>query len=429
MATSISIPGGNNAPPLVFTVTGTSTTNYAKAFASVLQNASNNGSLTINVLSTAAPAHVQAPDNVVLNEIFSQSVLDSYTLDAGGQYTIVSVGSSTTVNGSAAGGDTVVAGAAVTYNAAGGNDNVDFIAGDNVFFGNDLSGDTITGGAGHDSIFTGAGSSLVFSGAGNTLIDLNDAGANSDTVYLGDGHATVNATGVSDTVVAGSNGQAIFGGSGNLLINILDHETSSGAASDTITAGSGTTTVFDSVGGSAIFGGSGALTFVGGASTNFQADTIVAGSGATAIFGASGNNLVFSTTTSNDNLTVVAGQGNETLNGGTAQNFSLFGSTTDTTGSLVAYGGTGNDYFVIGDGSESIHAGSGSDTFGLFTTLAGHGDITIFGWTAADSVSTDASNQTNVEDGKVVNGNYTVTLSDETTVTFMGVTSLSGHII
>ena len=444
----ISIPGGSGAPPLVFTVTGTSTTNYAQSFASVLQSASAAGSLTVNVLSSGAAPH--APTGTVLNEILGPTMVDSYTLSAGGEYLLAIPGIATTVNGSAAGADTVLAGGnltyvsegytvnangSVTYVAGGGNDNVDFVSGANTFFGDGASGDTITGGAGADSIFTGAGSSTVFSGGGNTLIDLGDKGTNGDIAYLGDGHATVNANGVNDTVVAGTNGQVIFAGAGNVLVNIMDNPTSSGAAGDTITAGTGATTVFDSVGGSGIFGGSGSLTFVGEVGSTvaghaFQAESIVAGSGTTAIFGASGNELNLFTTTTSGAVNVVAGLGNETLNGSGANSFNFFANDTDTSSSVLldARGSTASDYFATGTGSESIYGGSGADVFALDTT--GHGgNISIYNWNAADSVSVDASNQNNVSNGTVVGGNYTVKLSDDTTVTFVGISSLAGHII
>ncbi len=430
MATTISVPGGSGVPPLVFTVTGTSTTNYALAFQNTLNAAGSANTLTIDVLSSGV-----AQSNVsgsTLNEIFSNGDGSSgYDLTYGGEYTLALVGSATTVTGSGTGNDTVVAGGDVTFIAAAGGENVDFISGTNVFDGGSETGDTITGGAGYDTINTATGNSTVFSGAGNTLINLNDT-AGGDIAYLGDGHATVNADGVNDTVTAGTNGQTIFGGSGLLTVSIIDNSVSSGPAGDVIVAGASTATVFDSVGGNSIFGGSGSLTFVGEVGSTPVADSILAGSGGTTIFGADSNDIAFASAPGSGSIVVVAGDGNETLNGANAGDFSFFASSDTSSSASIStqvIGGTGSDYFSTGAGTEDYFAGTGVDVFALNTVGGSGASITINDFSAADSVSVDAANMDAANNGTLVNGNYTITLSDDTTVTFVGVTSLSGHII
>ncbi len=449
MATQISVPGAHGVPPLIFTVTGVSTTNYALDFQNALQAASGAGSLTINVLS--AGANQSGGTGTTLNEILSNTTLTSpYALNQTNEYTLALVGSATTINGSSFGHDTVVAGGAVTFiesnyavAAAGGHDNIDFIAGDNVFFGNNASGDTVTGGAGYDTINTGSGATTVFSGAGHTLINLNDtvAGSTGDMTFLGDGTATVNANGLADTVVAGAPGQTIFAvgpKTANDTIVIGGPDSPGPAGGDTVVLGAASVSVFDSVGGNSIFGGAGNLTFVGQTNTAVVNDSIVAGAGTTAIFASNNDNIVFASTSASGTITAVAGSGNETLNGANAVNFNFFGSTDTTnaaSNNTTIVGGTGSDYFSTGTGNEVFTAGQGTDVFGLNTVAGSNGadHITIYDFSAADSVSFNGESQTDVNaainSGTVSNNNLTITLSDNTTVTFVGTTSLNGHII
>ena len=450
MATQISVPGAHGVPPLIFTVTGVSTTNYALDFQNALQTAAKAGSLTIDVLSNGTDQSTGT--GTTLNEILSNTTITSpYNLAQTGEYTLALVGSATTINGASFGHDTIVAGGAVTFvengtglPAAGGHDNVDFIAGANVFIGNAAAGDTVTGGAGYDTINTGTGATTVFSGAGHTLINLNDNSTipgSGDIAFLGDGTATVNANGLADTVVAAAPGQTIFAvgpatASDTIVIGAPDSPGLAGG--DTLVLGAASVSVFDSVGGNSIFGGAGNLTFVGQTNTTTVSDSIVAGSGSTEIWGANNDNLTFASTSAAGSITAVAGIGNETLNGANAGSFNFFGST-DTANAAstntTIVGGSGSDYFSTGVGNEVFVAGQGTDVFGLNTISgsAGANHITIYDFSAADSVSFNGESQTDVNNainsGTVTNNNLTITLSDNTTVTFVGVTSLNGHIV
>ena len=447
MATQISVPGAHGVPPLIFTVAGVSTTNYAMDFQTALQTASKAGSLSINVLSSGAGQ--TAGTGTTLNEILSNTTITSpYNLSQTGEYTLALVGSATTINGASFGHDTIVAGGAVTFMesstglpAAGGHDNVSFIAGDNVFIGNAAAGDTVTGGAGYDTINTGTGATTVFSGAGHTLINLNDTSSvpgSGDIAFLGDGTATVNANGLADTVVAAAPGQTIFAigpATANDTIVIGSADSPGVGGSDTLVLGAASVSVFDSVGGNSIFGGAGSLTFVGQTNTSVISDSIVAGSGATGIWGANNDNIVFAGTSTSGSITAVAGVGNETLNGANAGSFNFFGST-DTTNAAstntTIVGGSGSDYYSTGVGNEVFVAGQGTDVFGLNTIAgsAGADHITIYDFSAADSVSFVGQDQNAaLNTGTVANNNLTITLSDNTTVTFVGVTSLTGHTV
>ncbi len=452
MAVTITVPGASGAAPLVFKVTGSSASNYAKAFEKAV------GTDTVNVLSNAGAAPTAGSN--VLNEIFSNSSTTGYALLNGGQSTLVDVGISTTVTGSTAGGDTVLGTGATTYDAVGNGNQVTFVDGANVYNGGAATDDTITGGAGSDSINTGTGFSTVFSGAGSALVTLNDSVGSASTAgglaYLGDGHATVVANGLFDDVVAATNGQTIFGGtdsSSTLNIAIEDNTTSSGAAGDVITAGAGTTTVFDSVGGNSIFGGAGVLRFVGGTpaasdstvpgTSSVLADSIYGGGGSSFIFGASGDSLTFAGDTSGSVSSFLAGAGNETLNAVNADGrVNFYGSSYTSSSETLVGSKTGFNYFVTGGnastvmsgsdttgGSESIMGGTGTNIFGIadggstahitiFDFASGNDSVSFLGQTASETKADLAAATVNAT-------GLTVTLSDNTTVTFVGLNSIS----
>ena len=463
MATTVSIPGANGVP-LIFKITGTSNGNFATEF----QNQVGVGTPNIRVLSngdtqisnnalnsplTFAP-DAPAPGSVIINEIFSTGTTAApvYKLQFGNEHTVIDLTTTNnTVVGSAQGGDSVLGNGGSTYIATGSFNQVTFLAGDNTYDGSSVSGgDTITGGDGQDTINTGLGYSTVFSGAGGTVINLNDTvGANGDTpgglVYLGDGLATVNATGSYDDVITGTNGQSIFGNAdlsatGTLNVIIGDNATSTGAGNDLIVANSSTTNVFDSVGGNSIFGGSANLVFVGGISTagDTVSDSIVGGSGSTFIYGSTGNDLAFAGDTSGSVATFVAGNGNETLNAANADGrVNFFGAAeASSSGSLVG-STTGFNYFQTGGGAESIVGGTGTNIFGItdggssshitvFDFAAGNDSVNFLGETAAQVTADLNSGVTSTINGQSA---LTLTLSDNTTVTFVGITSLTGHVV
>ncbi len=450
MATAISIPGGSGTPPLVFKVTGTSATNYALAF----QNAV--ASSTPTTLSNSPGVESTTPGalNEILNDNRGGGAQGSaYNLSTGGQYTIADVGTNTTVDGSTAGMDTVLATGAITYNAMGNDNQVTFIDGANVYNGGAATGDTITGGSGSDTINTGTGFSTVFGGVGHSVVTLNDTVGSSSSpgglAYLGEGFATVDANGLNDVVVAASNGQQIFGGTdtaSTLTIAIEDNAKSSGPAGDVVTAGAGTTNLFDSVGGNSIFGGSGSLTFVGGPPTSTGSgvisDSIYGGSGPSYLFGASGDNLTFAGDTSGSVATFVAGVGNETLNAANADGrVNFFGSSDTSSSGSFAGSTTGYNYFQTGGssstvaggtgtgGSESLAGGTGTNVFGIADGGA-NAHITVYDFAAGnDSVSflgeTSAQVTADLNAATVSSAGLTVTLSDNTTVTFVGLNNVS----
>ena len=194
MATLVTIPGANGVP-LVFKITGTSSANYGLAFQSEVGGVSTSNIRVLSsgdsqipstgVTSGIAPttfAHPDAPAaGPVLNEIFSNSTTPTYTLLYGSENTLIDVGSSTTLVGSAGGGDTVVATGVATYDATGDFNNVDFFEGENTYNGGTATGDTVTAGSGYDLINAGTGYSTVFGGGHSTIVLNDTVGANGDT--------------------------------------------------------------------------------------------------------------------------------------------------------------------------------------------------------------------------------------------------------
>ena len=101
------------------------------------------------------------------------------------------------------------------------------------------------------------------------------------------------------------------------------------------------------------------------------------------------------------------------------------GSGTDLLG-----GGAGNETFFAGHGNATVIGGSGADLYGFVNGLAG-GTETVFGFNTAkgDLISLQGYGpneaQNDLANAAVAGGNTTLTLSDHTQVTFMGVTNLN----
>ena len=385
---NISIPGGtgSGSGTITFTVTGNSATNYAEAFNAAVANATT----IVNLGDGGQPSTVAGALNIIMG-----SGTSHYSLATPGQYTYAAVTAPTQINGSA-GGDTILGGGNLYYVAAGGDNNITFNDGDNVFFGSAVGGNTIAGGTGYDTINTGTGSDTVFAGPGHSLINLTDL-TGGDLVSMLTGNTTVNSYGVNDTVYAS-------------------------AALDPTTTGT-------------IFGSAGTLTFVAGSSANTLAVTVVGGSGKLDMFGGNNANIVFANT--DGSATFIAGTGNETLNGTNASgDFSVFGDTVPADAASIndsIYGGSGTDFFSTGGGQETYIGGTGGALFHI-NDLGSGTDITIANFGATDYVnfaglSTDAETSLLQTASVVSNGNLTVTLQNGTQVEFLSTTSLTGHLV
>ncbi len=382
----ISIPGGQGStPPITLTITGNAAINFASDFNAGVQNAP--------AISSLSSGRDESTVVGALNLIES-SATTLYGLSTGHQYTYAAVTTPTRITGSTAGGDTVLAGGGVTYTAGGSGNHVIFDSGNNLYNGDSVGGDVIAGGAGNDTINTGAGSNTVFTGSGNTQLNLGDTSGGDVAVLLA-GNTTVSAQGVDDVVYASA---------------------ALGSATGTI------------------FGGTGVLNFVAGASSTTLPITVVGGSGTTDIFANRGSDITLETTTGK--AYVIAGAGNETLNGAAAVGgFDFFGDTVAADGSSIDQtiaGGAGYDYFSTGGGNETVTAGTGAALFHVNDVGSGT-TITIADLSSADYFNFGGLSVLNEQsllshDSSVSGGNLRLTLPDGTKVEFLNVTSFTGHL-
>ena len=242
--------------------------------------------------------------------------------------------------------------------------------------------DTITTGAGNDSVIAGDGTDVISGGAGN------------DTLYFGLGNDTV----------SGGDGNDLIDDRNGVLADVYASSLDGGAGDDTIFAGGGADTLIggagaDSLSGEAgadqIAGGAGADTLLGGA----DADTIsvASGDGADSIVGGETGTDADALTFTGSALSLTyssAEAGNYSLDGGSAtgsfsrieQVYGTGGADTinasaATTG-VDASGEAGNDSLTGGAGADYLSGGAGADT------LSGNaGADTIEGGDDADLIS------------------------------------------
>lgn len=299
--------------------------------------------------------------------------------------------------------------------------------------------DTINGGNGNDTIYAGAGNNTITLGTGVNYVhsdgqDTITANAGTQSITLNGGNSFVNVGDNSLVVDAAGHEQITVGGASTVTGGSDDYINMAGATgtveggqNNTISAAHGDlyTTHTDA----ALINVSGALTFVGG-----TGDTTITAGQAT-IFGS--NNLVAHVDSTNANSLFVANDGNETLDGASsAFGIHAFGNVVGTTGSQTFIGGSASDTLVAGVGNATLTGGSGAaNVFGFRDGIAGADyTITDFGSAANNSVLlvdydyTQSQFQQDVLDKATHDGsNTTITLSDNSKITFVDVSSLTNN--
>jgi len=328
----------------------------------------------------------------------------------------------------------------------GYNDVVDSAA-NAVIIGSGGANQHILAGAGNLTFFATGGSGVVDTGGGNNLISIPQSDTGNWLIQLGSGADTVADRGTgSDTISPGPGANVVSLGGGQYQIISVGQ--------DTITAGSGSTTV-DASGAPAtaselIYGGSGPLTFIGGAA----GATIIGASGSTTVTGGSGpldarggadgsNSLTGGTggatlfgAGNGDVLTanglapqaLFAGAGSETLTGATATGADTFAGGA---GSDQITGGLGADTYIGGSGHAVVNATGASNLFAFIDGAAG-GSMVVSDLTSAAQVSIaligyGPNEAANAIASQTPSANaVTLTLSDNTTITFENITHLSG---
>lgn len=385
---NVSVPSAIGSQ-ILLSVSGTNTLAYARAFAGVLNNANNAGTLTIQDLDAPLPPPGALDGNTLEYTISNSGV--SATIPGGGAYLFDTAAGATTVTGSG-GGDTVLSApqgglGGMSYIDVGGTNSILFVNGDNVYEGTARSdgSDTVISGAGHDTVVTGSNSVTVYAGTGQATITLNDTapgGGGSaappiDVVMIDDGTDTVVANGASDLVVSSASGQVIDGGTSAVDVDriVLAQGLAGKAADDTIVANAAAMGIFDYAGGNTIVGGTGTLFLVAGAAQlgTSLTDTVIGGSGASIIYGAAGSAITYSSPASGQVSAFVAGDGAESFDAAGAQ------------GETVVFGSaTGNDAVTLGGGVSLFVGAAGTGT--LDTINAGTGTAYIVG-AAGDDIT------------------------------------------
>ena len=168
-------------------------------------------------------------------------------------------------------------------------------------------------------------------------------------------------------------------------------------------------------------GGGANSTLFGGSSGN---DVLVAGTGASTLVGTAGNTIV-GLGTSQDML--VAGTGSESLVGSSGGgNDAMFANT----GADAMFAGDGNDSFVASSGTAQMVGGSGHDLFVFVNGYSG-GNDTIWNFTVGQDLVALFGYGTGIvpsllASATITGNSTTITLPDNTTITFGNGTHLTG---
>ncbi len=271
--------------------------------------------------------------------------------------------------------------------------------------------------------------------AGGTIDSVSE-----DTVLVGTGAVTVNATGPTITITGGAGAltytgtaqATITGGTGAMNITLSGSGSRVTGGDDamnvilsvrgsTVIDGSGSMTVRDLVGGNTIQGATGYTNNAMTVTTTTGNDTIIADSWTNTLYLGAGNDTVIATasttiTGSTGNDTITANQGWMTITTGTGSSlvtmntegvvttngrdtvYANTGLTLNADGpATTVIGGAGFIWFA-GDGSATVTAGSGGGYFNMtqiigamITTIQGATDTILFGAAGGtiDSQGTD----------------------------------------
>jgi hypothetical protein len=354
--------------------------------------------------------------------------------------------------------DTLTASGNAASVAGGTGTNVFFALGSNDTVSAQGNSDTLFGGSGGSTFLiapaatnervVGSSGALTVSdaGVGSTIFGgsgaLNVATAGSlASVIGGSGAVSASDTGKSNTIIGGSgalgatlagSGAYVAGGLGAL--SVTDNGTS-----DTIAASLGFASVTAATSSSVVESGAGLLNFVGGTGSS----TVFGfGSGDASVFGGTGTthlvggSVTYVNTTSGG-MVFYGESGNEKLDASLSKGPSTIYGGLDPTGNRVLIGGQGSNIFTGGEGAETLVGGStdnsfffwkgagGSTTHDVLTNWSPATDFVLLGNYGAGAADAAIAGATTAA------GSTTLTLSDNTKITFIGVTNpatLTGHI-
>ncbi len=279
----------------------------------------------------------------------------------------------------------------------------------------------------------GGGNQIIIPASDNGNWDINTGGGNDTVLALGDGNDTI-ATGTGhNRIELGSGHDSLVSTGTDTIVASSGTDTilASGEARDLVLGGGsrvmflgggGPTTLFGGTGSDTFLGGSGSALVYGGLAGN---NSLVGGTGLATLFGGGARDQLFATGTHAQDL--VAGLGNETLS---AVSSSGAVSLVAGSGQDKLLGGTGNDTFVGGTGASTIDGGSGKDLFQFVRSLDGGTDL-VRNFTTADKIDLVGYGphavQSALNSQTFSNGSVTITLADNTRVTFVGVSELTSR--
>jgi Ca2+-binding RTX toxin-like protein len=294
-----------------------------------------------------------------------------------------------------------------------------------IVFGSGDADESVLSSIGNMTFFATGGSGTVAAGGGNNFIMIPQTDAGNWAINTGTGDDTVFALGRgNDSIGTGGGRNAIQLGSGKATV------TSTG--DDTVLAGSGQETItalaaHDRL----IYDGSSRLYYIGALGSGGA--TVFAGTGSDTFFGSDGSNLVYGGTAGKNYL--FAGTGPATLFGGGdgdqlwavgLQAQALYAASGNET--LNGALSRGADTFYGGTGATSIIGGQGGDTFVFTEGQAGSDTITGFAH-GRDTVDLQGYRPSEVANAlkhaEVKDGSTTITLPDQTSITFVGITDLT----
>lgn len=209
----------------------------------------------------------------------------------------------------------------------------------------------------YSSEYLGSNGNYTITG-GNTIAPRYD----SSNITINN-NATVKLNGITNCYVNASNSQVEFNGAENTTTDITNGNT-------TVSGGYGNT----------IRTNNSNLLFSG--STGYN--TIIT-SGPVSMFGADGLILTLNANNPSQSAMFVAGNGNETLNGGASQAATqVWANTSDTNSRLIATTGSGNDTLVGGVGHSTLNGGAGNNLF-MFNQSTDSNGSTVIGDFSASS--------------------------------------------
>jgi Ca2+-binding RTX toxin-like protein len=195
--------------------------------------------------------------------------------------------------------------------------------------------------------------------------------------------------------------------------------------------GSGSATVVGQAGSDTVSGGSGPLDIFTGRNETLSAS---GGSGGTTLFGASGADMNY--TGSTGSLLFVAGVGNDTLNASGSSTENAYWAAIGTPAGNSLVGGSGDNTFAAGTGPDTFSGGAADNAYVFISSILGSSAQTdvisnFLTGTSSLVLSGGVSTVSASTGGSGAGAFTTLTLSDNTQITFLGVNSasqLTGHV-